>query len=202
MAWYLLFLKKKSMLLKYILFVFVSVYSLALSAQDDYFINTSLRYDNFIYKESIKTPLSYREGFELSYPFIELNTNDVISITFDEISDNIGNYSYTLIHCNSNWQPSKLSVNDYIDGFEENPITEYKQSFNTFCNYIHYKISIPNENVKLKVSGNYLLLVYEDNNKENIFYFGYTGMLLHDLGNSGGRFEISNRLTDSSYTFA
>lgn len=160
--------KKTSMLFKIILVISLSFSSFLLSAQEDYFTNQILRYDNFIYKESIKTPLTFRQSFELSYPFVELNATDTIAITFDEIADNIGNYSYTLIHCNSNWQPSQLSVNDYIDGFSDNPVTEYKQSFNTFCNYIHYKISFPNENVKLKASGNYLLIVFEDGDKEKL----------------------------------
>jgi hypothetical protein len=41
--------------------------------------------------------------------------------------------------------------------------------------------------------------IYEDNNVNNIFYIGYTGLLLHDVGNSGGRFETSYRKTESSY---
>jgi len=149
-----------------ILHIVYSIFSFTLYAQDDYFTNNTLRYDNYIYKENIKTPLTYREGFELSYPFVELNNTDTITFTFDEISDNIENYNYTFIHCNSNWQPSNLSENEFIDGFYENPVTNYKQSFNTLCNYIHYKISLPNENIKLKLSGNYLLFVYENGDKE------------------------------------
>lgn len=41
--------------------------------------------------------------------------------------------------------------------------------------------------------------IYEDNNVSNIFYFGYVGLLNHDVGNSGGRFETSYRVTESSY---
>ena len=150
------------------LFILLGIINFPLTAQEDYFSKSNIRYDNFIYKEGIKTPLSYRQGFELSYPVVELNTNDTIVITFDELNDNIGNYSYTLIHCNSNWQPSSLSPNDYLDGFFENPLTEYQQSFNTFTNYIHYKITIPNDNVKLKYSGNYILLVFENGNQEEL----------------------------------
>ena len=41
--------------------------------------------------------------------------------------------------------------------------------------------------------------IYEDNNANFIFYIGYTGLLMHDIGNSGGRFETSLRKTTSSY---
>ena len=148
------------------LFTLLSFFSFA--QDEEYFSNNTLRYDNFIYKESIKTPLIYRQGFELSYPVVELNTNDTIVLTFDDLADAIGNYSYTLIHCNSNWLPTSLSPNDFIDGFVENPVTEYQPSFNTFCNFFHYKICIPNENIRVKISGNYLLMVYENGDKESL----------------------------------
>jgi hypothetical protein len=41
--------------------------------------------------------------------------------------------------------------------------------------------------------------IYEDNNVDNLFYFGYTGLLRQDIGISGGRFETGYRKTDSSY---
>jgi len=146
---------------------FISI-TYSVFAQDDYYNSSSIRYDNYVYKESIKTPLIHRKGFDLSYPVVELNTNDTILLSFDELADNIGNYSYTIIQCNSYWQPSSLSPNDYIDGFVENPVTDYQNSFNTFCNYIHYQVAIPNENIKIKISGNYLLLVYENGNKDDL----------------------------------
>lgn len=34
--------------------------------------------------------------------------------------------------------------------------------------------------------------IYDDNNKENLFYFGYSGLSKHDIGNNG-RFEIGYR---------
>ena len=40
--------------------------------------------------------------------------------------------------------------------------------------------------------------IYEDNNVENIFYFGNTGLLRKDIG-LDGRFECGYRKTDSSY---
>ena len=156
------------MKLIFIQFALIILFSKLSVAQDDFFSNSSVRYDNFIYKDGIHTALVYRQGFELSYPVVELNTNDTIVITFDELSEQIGNYSYTLIHCNSDWRPSNLSPNDYLDGFYENPLTDYQQSFNTFCGYIHYKVTIPNENIKVKTSGNYLLLVYENGNKDEL----------------------------------
>ena len=41
--------------------------------------------------------------------------------------------------------------------------------------------------------------IYEDNNVENIFYYGNVGLLYKDIG-FNGRFETGYRQTDSSYT--
>ena len=41
--------------------------------------------------------------------------------------------------------------------------------------------------------------IYEDNNENSLFYLGYTGLLLQDIGYSGGRFETSYRKTEWSY---
>lgn len=51
----------------------------------------------------------------------------------------------------------------------------------------------------MKDDSNKWYFIYEDNNKENLFYIGYTGLLKKDLGKSGGRFETGYRKTDSTY---
>ena len=61
-----------------------------------------------------------------------------------------------------------LMQSDYLDGFAENPITDYEQSFNTTFNYVNYQLVIPNKDVQIKKSGNYALVVYEDNDKEKL----------------------------------
>jgi len=51
----------------------------------------------------------------------------------------------------------------------------------------------------MKDSNEKWYFIYEDNNKDNLFYFGYTGLLKNDINNNGGRFETGYRVTDSSY---
>jgi hypothetical protein len=51
----------------------------------------------------------------------------------------------------------------------------------------------------LKDIENNWYFIYEDNSKLWIWYFGWTGLLLEDIGNGGGRFEFSLRKTESTY---
>jgi hypothetical protein len=125
-------------------------------------------YETAAYKETIKSAKMYRTGFLLSNPVIGLNENQTLTFKFDDLSPDVKDYYYTIIHCDADWKESYIPQTDYLDGFADNPITDYAMSFNTTFDYVNYQIEIPNETVRPKLSGNYVLVVYEDNDKENI----------------------------------
>ncbi len=135
----------------------------SLSAQ-----NKSYYYENAVYREYIKTVQMYRAGFELSYPVLTLGEDAQLLFKFDDLSDQQRNYYYTVIHCDANWNESYISQNEYISGFPENPLDDYKLSFNTTFHYSNYQLLMPNDNMKLNYSGNYVLVVFEDNDKEKV----------------------------------
>ncbi len=116
--------------------------------------------------DKIKTVQLYREEWNLSYPVIKLNSSEKLVFQFDLLDDHIETYYYTFIHCNKEWERSDIFVNDYMTGFDENPIEEYNTSFNTTVNYVHYKLTFPNDRVNLKLSGNYILSVYPSGSPE------------------------------------
>jgi len=125
-------------------------------------------YKNEITKVSIHTVQCYPVGWELSPPIVELNSQNQLQFSFDELGKDIQDYSYRLIHCNADWESSELSEFDYLDGFSENQIQDYEFSFNTNVDYVHYSLLLPNEDVKLKLSGNYILEVFQDFDVENV----------------------------------
>jgi len=127
----------------------------------------SLLYSNHIFSEKIKTVQLYKDGWNLSYPVMKLNSAEKLILNFDLLGDNIENYYYTFIHCDKDWNRSDIFTTDYLEGFAENPIEDYKPSFNTTVNYIHYRVSFPNDRVKISLSGNYILMVYPMNEPEN-----------------------------------
>ncbi len=133
------------------------------NAQDNNFY-----YENAVYKDYIKTVQLYRAGFELSYPVLTLGEDIPLLLKFDDMSDESRNYYYTIIHCDANWNESYIDQTEYLSGFPVNPIIDYKLSFNTTFNYTNYQVVIPNENISMNYSGNYVLVVYEDNDKEKV----------------------------------
>ncbi len=112
-----------------------------------------------VIEPNIKSVKLYRTGFELEPAYIQLNTGSV-TLEFDDLNTEYRDLQYTLVHCDHNWIPSNLSQVRYLDGYFEDYVTEYAFSFNTTVSYLHYKLQVPNENIKVKLSGNYILKVY------------------------------------------
>jgi hypothetical protein len=127
---------------------------------------------NMIFNNRIKT-LQVVAGIRwLDMPIIALNSDEVINISFDDMTHEYHRYTYKIEHCEADWAPSKeLFESDYIDGFAEgNTIDDSQESLNTNELYTHYKLELPNERCKMKLSGNYKVTVYDENNdKEKMF---------------------------------
>lgn len=121
-----------------------------------------LQYTNHIYRPFIKTVTTHAANNALTYPIVPLQ-GGMISIGFDDLRPNPVYYNYQLIYCNANWQAvENLSTFDYLNGFSQDQITDFSFSTGTQIPYIHYQLNIPNSNMQPKKSGNYLLVVYED----------------------------------------
>lgn len=138
-----------------------------ITLDDDYASDNYIRYDDYIYDDSIKTVLLFNTRDEMSYPMIGLNSGDKIKLSFDDLRKENSIYHYSIIHCNANWTPSDLEKNEYIEGFFEDELFNFEYSNNTDLYYTNYNISIPNENMKPTKSGNYIIMVYKVNDMEH-----------------------------------
>jgi hypothetical protein len=123
--------------------------------------------ENKNYDTKIKTIQCHKEGWPLSYPIISLRSEEIIHLSFDDLSGDIRNFNYSIIHCNENWEPSHILESEYVSGINQVSILNYQYSFNTSIDYVHYNVSIPNEDIQLNYSGNYIIKVYEDFNVDN-----------------------------------
>jgi len=129
--------------------------------------NDTLLFTNHIFNESVKTVRFYKEGWELSYPIINLNSDEKLELQFDLIGRNSYSYYYTIVHCSKDWERSDIIPSVYLEGFPENPVMDYISSFNTTVNYIHYKLTLPNDMISFRISGNYILMIYPEGEPEH-----------------------------------
>ncbi len=120
---------------------------------------------NGIYRKAIRSVQMFRKGWDFSMPILELGQDQHLVLKFDEVSDHVSSFYYTISHCDANWYPSRIPVPEYMEGFNENPINDYASSINTTIRYTNYQLALPNEQVHFLVSGNYLLSVFEDGNR-------------------------------------
>lgn len=124
-------------------------------------------FTDHIFAENIKTVELFPENNRLGEPLIYLNETSSLILKFDELDSDYRNYAYTLIHCDAKWQKSDLSPNEYLDNYIEAYIADYQFSKNTKVPYIHYSIQIPNQDIQIRYSGNYILKVYPEGDDEN-----------------------------------
>ena len=152
---------------QFLLFLFLA-FGLTCFAQKDYEYVKSNRFEyaDKVYDPNIKTVMLHHSTGETLPPIITLGGNETLTLKFDLLSEDIGDFSYKVIHCDANWQPDDLAENLYLDGFNGGLIQDYELSFSTLQPYIHYKLEFPNFNLTPKASGNYLLVVYDDYDEE------------------------------------
>jgi hypothetical protein len=144
------------------LYIILTLNSKASVKADQYY------YENSVYREEIKSVQFYRVGNELSNPVIELGSDVKLVLKFDDLAEEAKNFSYTVIHCDANWNESFIQQTEYLSEISDNPVDDYAVSINTTVKYVNYQIQIPNENCTPKISGNYALVVFENNDRSNL----------------------------------
>ncbi|SDW36633.1 protein of unknown function [Lutibacter oricola] len=117
----------------------------------------------FAEPEYIKTIILKPSGANLYAPYVRLG--QTITLSFDDLNADEYDYSYRIEHCTIDWKPSDLIDSEFISGYAEDRIRNFTNSFNTLLPYTHYSVSIPNEDTRIKISGNYIISVLDEDNQ-------------------------------------
>lgn len=114
---------------------------------------------------NIKTASFIKDG-QNAYPYFRLG--EYFEFVFDDLFGNEANYYYTLTHCNYDWTQSQLTINEYVDGFDNQRIQNYQNSFNTLQIYSRYSLTFPNKFTRITLTGNYILKILNED-REVVF---------------------------------
>ena len=125
----------------------------------------NLVYDDSIYSENIHSVQFYVTGLPLTQPILDLDSRATLELRFDDLGGDLQTYYYTFLHCKADWTPSDLNVLEFLEGFDEEEIRNPDFSFNTLTEFTHYQLRIPNRDMRWTKSGNYILVVYDDDKK-------------------------------------
>ncbi len=107
----------------------------------------------------IKT-ISFVQNGQNAIPLFQLG--DSFQLQFDDLHGTEDNYYYKIMHCDYDWKQSQLSINEYLTGFDNQRIQDYTNSLNALQIYSHYRIPFPNKLTQLKVSGNYVISILNE----------------------------------------
>ncbi|MBQ4162925.1 MAG: DUF5103 domain-containing protein [Parabacteroides sp.] len=132
--------------------------------------NAQVKYFTDINNRQIKTLQVHIAGEPLSNPYLFLGGEEQIEINFDFMGDGFPRFAYNVIHCNGDWTQSQLSPIEYMDGFQGMTIDDYANAIGTTTPYSNYRLLFPNENIQFKVSGNYAIQVYNEDNPDQILF--------------------------------
>lgn len=109
---------------------------------------------------NIKT-VSFVQSNENVVPIFKLG--DGFQFQFDDLYGNEANYYFEIVHCDYNWIPTEIPKAEYMTGFDGQRIIQYENSINTLQIYSHYILPVPNQFMQLRISGNYMLKILDEN---------------------------------------
>lgn len=143
-------------------FTTLLIFLTALTFQLANAVNLPKVIENTIFSDHLKTVELYRTGWKLSNPIINLNSDEQLTFSFDDLNGEPRPYYYTIYHCDRDWKISRIAQEEYLNSFIDFPLTDYEYSVNTNIRYINYLLTLPNNDVPILLSGNYALVVFDN----------------------------------------
>lgn len=132
-------------------------------------VNTQTVYETKIQSNQVKTLQLKTDGQPHSMPVINLD-GGLLEINFDILNYSRGRYAYSITYCDADWKKSSLSPIEYMNGYQGMIIEDYAQSIATTTLYRNYRLFLPNDDVKFKLSGNYIVEVYEEDDPQRVLF--------------------------------
>ena len=127
--------------------------------------------DNRVYDPNIRTVQLYQGQYEQAFPVLYLGETRPLTLEFDELipeDRRETDYSIDIVNCDANWNPSTLLPIEFFEGFTQKRVDFYERSRFTKATYVHYWHQFPLENEFFKMSGNYLLKVFRNNDPRDV----------------------------------
>lgn len=123
-----------------------------------------------VYMDQIRTVKLFQQNDQMSIPLIRLNSGDQLELHFDDLMPYARNFFYTYELCNADWTPALLNPFDYMRGFTQNRLSQYRVASIALTRYVHYQAMLPERNCMPTKSGNYLLKVFLDGDTSKLAF--------------------------------
>jgi hypothetical protein len=111
----------------------------------------------------------YPGSDEARLPIYALNSGDRLTLRFDLLEDRGRPLSVYFYHADQNWRRD-LAPSEFLASFQRDDILDYQPSEGTDVRYFHYRYRFPNDAIRFRLSGNYIIRVTEQGMEEEVLF--------------------------------
>lgn len=119
--------------------------------------------------ENVRTIQLYTGENERSLPVTSLESGDPLTLEFDLMGREGRPLSVYFQHADRTWRRD-LSDSQILESFQDDRLVDYQSSRGTAVPYVHYVYRFPNDDIRFRLSGNYVLRVTERGRRDSVLF--------------------------------
>ncbi len=119
--------------------------------------------------DDIRTVQLYRGNDEQRFPVTSLQSGKPLTLEFDLMEQEGRPLSIYFYHANRHWERD-LSPSQILESYQDDKLVEYRASQGTVVPYVHYQYRLPNDDIRFRISGNYVLRVTERGRPDSVLF--------------------------------
>ncbi len=119
--------------------------------------------------KAVHTLQLYRGDDERHLPVVALDGGTPLTLEFDLMKEKGRPLSIYFEHADRNWRRD-LTSSQILESYQSDRLLEYRPSRSTDVSYVHYRYRFPNEEIRFRISGNYVLRVTERGRPDSVLF--------------------------------
>lgn len=120
-------------------------------------------------RESVRTVQLYEGADERNFPISTLRSGDQLTLEFDLMRQEGQPLSVYFQHADRTWSRD-LSPSQFLESYHNDKLLDYQRSQGTVVPYVHYEYRFPNDDIRFRVSGNYVLRVTKQGQPDSVLF--------------------------------
>lgn len=119
--------------------------------------------------KTVRTIQLYKGSDERNLPVLSLESGTSLTLEFDLMTRQGRPLSIYFQHADRTWKRD-LTDSQILESFQDDRLVEYQISQGTTVPYVHYVYRFPNDDIRFRVSGNYVLRVTERGRRDSVLF--------------------------------
>lgn len=119
--------------------------------------------------QTIRTIQLYPADDERRLPITSLRNGPQLTLEFDLMEAQGRPLTVRFLHANRHWEED-LSPSRALESYTDDALVEYQSSRGTQVDYTHYTYRFPNDDIRFRTSGNYVLQVTERGRRDSVLF--------------------------------